>query len=295
MALAAFPTTERAASLTAAVFCASRNTAVQGLYLFGIVNGLAGYAIRSVTTDGWIGAASETFDINVVLIAAVAVALGLVARSAARRIDALDITAWSLYIVGVLIPHSGVSWIAVTLLALYEALRGRRSGEAVAAASLILAAAANQLWGVVLIHLFAPYLLAIDAHAAGTVLGFLKGGGVVSSGNLIEPEHGQPLVLITGCSSFYGLSYAFLSWLTVVRLIEPRWRLSHLFWVLLACGAVIVINVFRIAMMGYSTASYFILHGAIGSHVFNVLILLVGGGAGFAALALRPNRRSGAR
>jgi hypothetical protein len=266
-----------------------RPTIVQALYCFGIVNGLAGYAVRSILDDGMIGALGETFNISMILVAAVVVALRLARHGPERAIDAIDVAVWAVYVVAVMVPHSGVSWIAVTALAGYEGLRGRHSVETVAAASLILAAATSQLWGMVILHLFAPYLLAIDAKMAATVLGLLKGGDVVNIGNLVEPRDGQSLILIAGCSSFYGLSYAFLCWLTVVRAIRPQWQPFDLTWAATACACIIAVNVFRIALMGLNTTSYFILHGALGSHAFNVLVLLLAGGAGFATLARGAN------
>jgi hypothetical protein len=262
-----------------------RPAGIGALYLLGIVNGIAGNVVMSLSAKGFAGALADTFDISLVVIAAAVVAMMLVARAPCRTIDALDRFVGAIYLIGLCIPHSAASMAALTFLAAYEVFRQRRSAEAVAAASLCIGIAVCQSWGKVVLHLFAGPLLAVDATLVAWLLGSIEGGGVERIGNLIETTNGQPLAIMIGCSSISNISFALLCWMTVVRASRPEWRREDMAIAFGVVVTVIILNILRMGLMGLSREAYLLIHGPVGANVFNTLVLLTTISAGWYALS----------
>jgi hypothetical protein len=269
----------------------ARPAAIGALYLLGVANGLAGNIVMTICANGFSSALADTFDVSLVVIAATSVGMMLIARTPRGRIDTWDRVAGATYLLGLCIPHSAASMAALTFFAAYEGIRQRRSVEAVAAASLFIGIAICQTWGLVLLHLFAGPLLAVDATFVAWLLGTIQGDGVEHIGNLVEVADGQPLVIMIGCSSFSNMSFALLCWMTVVRASRPGWLRSDLGIAFGVVIAVIALNVLRMGLMGLSRDAYLLLHGPVGANVFNTLILVTAISAGWYASAPGKARR----
>lgn len=266
----------------------SRPRIVAVLYLLGIANGTVSFVTNAVLTKGFWGALFDTFDVSIVVIAATAVGTMLTLRTRDRPVDGMDRLAGAVYLLGLGIPFSPASMAAVTFLAAYECSRDFRSAETVAGSSLFVGIAACQMWGVLVLSLFAPPLLALDATLVAGILDLIQGGGVESVGNLVETARGQPLAIWVGCSSFSHMSYALLCWMTVVRALRPAWRWTDLPMALGVAAFVITANVTRMALMGISRESYLLVHGPVGANVTNTLILVAALAAAWRTLAFVP-------
>jgi hypothetical protein len=261
---------------------------VAGLYLLGMANGAANSVTSSIISKGFWGALFDTFDVSVVVIAATAVGLRLAMHTPDRPIDRLDRLTGAVYLLGLCVPLSPASLAALTFLAVYESSRNFRSVETLASSSLFLGIAVCQMWGALVLDLFAPSLLALDAAMAARVLNLIQGGGVESIGNLVETAQGQPLAIMTGCSSLSHMSYAFLCWLTMVRACRPSWQWTDLPMALVVATFVIGVNIVRLALMGISRDSYLLLHGPVGAYATSVLILFAASAAAWRTLAFGP-------
>jgi hypothetical protein len=265
-----------------------RNSLIAGLFLLGMVNGIIGTATGAVVARGFWYALFDTFDVSLVVVIAGAVGVKLVSRAPERSLDRLDRLVIAVYLAGLCIPLSPASMAAVTFLALYEGLRSFGSAEATAASSLFLGVAACQMWGALFLGLFAPFILSLDAAIAAGALDLIQGGGVERVGNLVDTVQGQPLVIMTGCSSLSQVSYALLCWMTLVRMVRPSWDRFDLVTAAVLVIFVISTNVMRIALMGISPEAYSLVHGPVGSNVANALILIGALAAARQALARGP-------
>src|SRR6266851_3357594 len=114
----------------------ARNEFFAGLFLLGCANGIAARGIATVHDNGWLNAA-----IGVVALALIALPLG------------------------------GLSWIAVTGLALYILLFTDSDQSTRRGAVILLATTVPMVWSRLLFRLFANFILEIDASLVGWLLG----------------------------------------------------------------------------------------------------------------------------
>jgi hypothetical protein len=257
---------------------------VTGLYLLGVANGIVMVVLQSVTTKGMWGALAAGFDVSIVVIASTIIGLSLSGRVPGGCVTATDWLAGAVYLALLFIPCGAASWIALTFLAFYEAVRRSRSPEAVATACLFIGIAVTQLWGRLILHLFAAPLLEIDTTLVAHFLRFIQ-GGVDHVGNVIGNSEGQSLVIMTPCSSLSQISYGLLCWMTVVRAARPEWRWADVPMVLVVVTSVAALNVLRMTLMGLSAEWYVFSHGPIGAEIHSALVLLVAILAGWRAIS----------
>jgi hypothetical protein len=111
----------------------------------------------------------------------------------------------------------------------------------------------------------------LGTHHSGTFVGFADGSG--------------ELVIHPGCSSLTNVSLAFLCWITLSELVSHRKSAYDYLWCLLACLAVVAVNVSRIAVLGSSEANYLTFHTEWWDAVVNIIIL--GLVVGISALGVR--------
>jgi hypothetical protein len=250
----------------------------------GVANGILMGVLQSVATKGMWGALAAGFDVSIVVIAATIVGISLSGRVPGGRVTALDWLVGGVYVALISVPWGGASWTALTLLAFYEAVRKPRSTEAIAAACLFVGIAVTQLWGHVILNLFAAPLLEIDTSLVAHLLGFID-GGVEHFSNVIENSEGQSLVIMTPCSSLSQISYGLLCWMTVVRAVRAEWRWADVPMALVVVTSVVALNVLRMTLMGLSAEWYALAHGPIGAQFHNAFVLLVAISAGWRAIS----------
>jgi len=248
----------------------TRNELFAGAFFLGCANGLATRAIGTVNQIGWLDAIVGLFGISAIVLAACGVGIWLMLdrdRKSATLVD-LAVSGGALALIA--LPIGGLSWLAVSGLALYVLLFADAASPVRRGAVILLATTVPMLWSRLLFQLFENFVLEIDASLVGWLLGTQRTGNMVRFAN-----DGGYLVIFAPCSSLANMSLAFVCWITVSELAGHRRSISDLWWCLLACGSVIAINVARMSLMGLSLQHYEAIHGQIGDSVVGALILAV--------------------
>ena len=75
------------------------------------------------------------------------------------------------------------------------------------------------------------------------------------------------------CSSLGNVTLAFLCWVTLSQLVRYRKSSNGFFWCLLACAAVVAVNVTRMTILGLSEWHYAAFHNEWGDAVANIIML----------------------
>jgi C4-dicarboxylate transporter len=71
------------------------------------------------------------------------------------------------------------------------------------------------------------------------------------------------------------MSLAVLCWVALVQILDHSWRNVDIVWGMLACLAVVVINVFRMSLMAQSLDYYEAIHSSLGDMFANSIFLIV--------------------
>jgi len=96
-----------------------RNEFLAGLFLLGCANGIAARAIATVHEIGWLNAAIGMFDVSAIVLAACASGLWLMMGRQEQAVTGIDLVIGSVALGLIALPIGGLSWIAVSGLALY--------------------------------------------------------------------------------------------------------------------------------------------------------------------------------
>jgi hypothetical protein len=241
-----------------------------GLFFLGCANGIAVRAIATVHRVGWLDAVIGMFDVSAIVLAACASGLWLMICRREQSVTPIDLVIGAAALALIALPVGGLSWIAVSGLALYILLFTDQDLPMRRGALVLLATTVPMFWSRLLFEFFANFILEIDAALVGWLLGADRTGNMVRFVN-----DGGYLVIFPPCSSLANMSLAFLCWITVSELAGHRRALSDLWWCLLACGSVLAINVGRLSAMGLSPRHYEAIHSRIGDAVAETLILIL--------------------
>ena len=110
--------------------------------------------------------------------------------------------------------------------------------------------------------------------------------GTHRTGNLVEfADHSGQLVIFPPCSSLANVSLAFLCWVTLSQIVSHKKSNYDFLWCLLACAAVVAVNVTRMTILGLSQWHYATFHNQWSDAVTNVITL--GLIVGISALGVR--------
>ena len=223
--------------------------------------------IQSVYRLGWVNAIFNTFEISVLVWLSCIAGVLLILRDRRVGVSILELALGAGFVVLVILPIGPLSWIAVTGLSLYIGVSAdidtSRRGAAI-----LLATTVPMLWSRMLFQFLANYILAVDASLVSWLLGTPR------NGNFVEFfDHSAQLVILPSCSSLANVSLAFLCWVTFSQWVGHRKSVYDIFWCLLACAAVIVVNVARITICGLSEWHYATFHGQWSDAVTNIIIL----------------------
>jgi exosortase/archaeosortase family protein len=250
-----------------------------GLFIIGCASGFATRVIHSIEEIGWADALFRTFGISVIVLASCVAGISLVLRDHTRGVRRLEIAVGAGFIILVIIPIAPLSWIAVTGLSFFilfsSDITTSRSG-----AIILLATTVPMLWSRILFQFFANFILAADALLVSWLLGTHR------TGNMVEfADRSGQLVIFPACSSLANVSLAFLCWIALSQLVSHRKSSSDLLWCLLACSAVIAVNVIRMTILGLSDWHYAAFHNQWGDAIASVIILVLI--VGISALGVR--------
>ena len=250
-----------------------------GLFVVGCTSGFISFIVNSIKGMGWLDALFRTSDISVIVWVACIAGVILISRDQTLGVRPFEIALGAGFIFLVILPIGPLSWIAVTILSFYilvvTNVATSRRGAAV-----LLAATVPMLWSRLLFSFFANSILAADASLVSWLIGTQR------TGNLVEfaDKTGQ-LVIYAPCSSLANVSLAFLCWVTLSELLSHKKSGTDLLWCLLACLAVVTVNVSRMAFLGLSENNYVNFHNQWGDAVVNLIML--GLIVGITALGLR--------
>jgi hypothetical protein len=238
-----------------------------GLFILGCANGFLARIVHSVEQIGWADALFSTFGISVIIWVSCIAGVALILRDRTIGVHPFEIALGAGFVFLVILPIGPTSWITVTGLSLYilfttDVVTSRRG------ASILLAATVPLFWSRTLFQFLANYILAADASLVSWLLGTLRTGNLVG----FADNSGQ-LVIFQGCSSIANVSLAFLCWVTLSQLVSHRKSSYDFLWCLLACAAVVAVNVIRISILGLSEWHYLTFHSQWGDAVANIIIL----------------------
>ena len=241
-----------------------------GLFLIACANGLASHVIHSVTQEGLAGALLSTFETSAIVWLACCVGIRLVYQGQCDTIQKSDLVVGIPFLAIVALPSSGLSWFGVSALALYLIMCAKTSPTQLRGAIILLATSFSMLWSRLLFAFFSKPILDIDA----ALTAWLKGTARV--GNMVRfADNSGYVVIFPPCSSFGNVSLAFLTWVLVSQSVGHRWSVRDILWCLLACAAVVVVNVSRLSMMATNMNVFMAVHNEWGNAVANAIILIL--------------------
>lgn len=252
-----------------AVFASiGRNEFLAALFFLGCANGVVARAVGAVHRVGWTDAVIGSFDVSAIVLVACAAGLWLTAHSRAEAVTSGDVVAGAIALPLIVLPLGGLSWLAVTGLALHALRRADQDQTLRRGAAILLATTVPMLWSSLLFQFFANVILDIDAALVAWILGTERAGNVVrfvsGDGNL---------VVFPACSSLANMSLAFLTWVTISEWVGHRRRVEDVLWCALGCGSVIAINIGRMSLMAVNLPYYEAVHSDLGDAIVSALIL----------------------
>jgi len=174
----------------------ARNEFFAGLFLLGCANGIAARGIATVHDNGWLNAAIGMFDVSAIVLAACASGLWLMMGGREQSVTRVDLAIGVVALALIALPLGGLSWIAVSGLALYILLFTDPDQSTRRGAVILLATTVPMVWSRLLFRLFANFILEIDASLVGWLLGADRTGNMVRFAN----DSGY-LVIMPPCSS----------------------------------------------------------------------------------------------
>jgi hypothetical protein len=166
-----------------------------------------------------------TFDVSAIVLIACASAWLMMCRPE-QSATPIDLITGVVALALIALPIGGLSWLAVSGVALYilwfaDADPAMRRG-----ALILLATTVPMFWSPLLFQFFANYILENDASLVGWVLDTERTGNMVR----FAQDDGY-LVIFRACSSVANMSQVFLCWITISELSGHRRAVSDL------CGA----------------------------------------------------------
>ena len=224
--------------------------------------------VESVASGGAVSALLHTFGVSALVWVGFFMACAFVNREPPEPLTTMDRLVAAVAVGAFLLPLFHFSWIGLTGLAIYLAWTSTPGSWSRRGAWIVLAVAAPMFWTPRLFSLFSDLILQADAIFVSWIVGTER------VGNAIPLADGTGYLFIAPpCSSLANVSLAILCWVLFVQSAERPDPNRHLWWCLLACVAVVAINVIRISLIGLSPEYYQLLHGPIGAGVASAAAL----------------------
>lgn len=168
-----------------------------------------------------------------------------------------------------LLPYRVAIGLLATVLAGYILMTSGWDRNLKAAGAVLLALSGQLVWGPVLFQFFTPQLLHVDAALVGEILTSLR-PDIVWTGTSFQGPAGHSIALVGGCSSFNNVSTAVLACVTIAMLTRTEWVRRDLAAVVIACTAMILINVLRICLLGWNAALHQFWHDGAGVQILGI-------------------------
>jgi hypothetical protein len=169
--------------------------------------------------------------------------------------------------VTLLYPSSNLAWLG---LAGYAAVRSWFAGPARRTGFLLaLALACCSIWSSELIKPFASLVSYVDVHAVAAILSWFR-NDIEIHGNVVGVPAGHNLVVLTVCSTAYGLPRALLGLATMVIFAGGARPVRWLAAGVVAAVVYTAINLLRLCLMTWSSDFYWLLHLQPGGSLINL-------------------------
>lgn len=241
----------------------SRPQLFSWLVALAALNAFAGIAVHTLLERGLAYSLFELFGISAILWLALAACIGLLNQ--APRTEAIRPGDWwvaALVALVALLPVAIASALALDLLAIHMIATGRPGSAERRAGIIALAMTGSLIWGRLLLALFSGPMLAVDSVLVGKV------AATVQSANVLALSDGSGrLAIAPGCSSWQGMSLAFVFWATVNQWFRVPFGWRSAGWCAAALAATMAINVARISLMILYPAHLEEIHQGYGWHL----------------------------
>ena len=160
-----------------------------------------------------------------------------------------------------------VAGLVLTLMvpALYFA--GPRNLNFKAALLVCSALAVNSFWGPLLFQSFTGEIISLDTTLLKWTYGLLR-PDIVANGTTFSAGKAFGIIVIGGCSVFNSASVAFLASTAMAQHLKPGFRKRDAVVLGGVLLAMIAINTFRLALMGWGAEQYHFWHNGPGSPYF---------------------------
>lgn len=260
----------------------SQEGSVRTLFCFGradvfliVLVVLSANSVWSVITgvierSGLTRAIINSFDISLIVWAALYFAFDFLFNAKAKICLRFDKYIAGFAILIAFLPIGPASWIMVSAVAIYLIITSTNDENLRRAGWLFLSLTVPVFWGRRIMTLFSDYILSIDAYLVSFVTQTARQGNVVAM-----PDGAGALVIASACSSMANISLAILCWTLFSQIHGLKWCLRNLLWCFLGCASVALVNITRIAIIGYFPNHYTFLHDGFGVTIDSWLTVLV--------------------
>jgi exosortase/archaeosortase family protein len=233
------------------------------LILVASLNSFTGIALRTVPEHGLAYAIFELFGISAIVWAALAACLALLREAPAEPPRPGDFWIAAAAMLVAIAPVATASALALNVLALWMIATAGSGSALRRAGTIALAMTASLLWGRLLLALFSGPMLTADSWLVSWVTGAASTGNLIATSGAV----GARIAVAPGCSSWQGMSLAFLLWVTVNQYYRVPFGWGAAGWCALALAATVAINVLRIAAMVRFPAHIEEIHHGYGWHI----------------------------
>lgn len=246
----------------------SQSALFAALVVIGFCNGISEKVYNSISSQGFLDATFQTFDVSIILWGACAAAIFMLFKDRPDQMPTRrDYGVAILASICFLLPVPALGWIGLVFIAMHLYLSDRKPATR-RAAIVIFVLTVPLFWSRLLFASFTDSILRLDAHLVAWMV------GTTPSRNVVPFADGSGfLFLAPACSSVANLSLALLSATALLQLRSARWTPATIFWTVVSAAAVIAINVARISLMAFYPAEYDLIHGPVGASIAGWLTL----------------------
>lgn len=236
------------------------------------VNGMAAIILDSIGADGTLAALLGLAGVSAVFWFALYAVATIAREGEGPRLTTIDRVVAGAVVLGALLPYPMAGSIATLGAAAYLFVQGAARSRERRMAIVLLAITGTLLWGRILLPVFAPQLLGLDAWAVGQVAGSpVLGNTVGFTGS------GERFAISPSCSSLHNISLAVILWATLTQLlrltITPRLIAVCIAGVATMAG----VNCLRLATIAANQSAFEYWHVGAGAGMFGWLALIASG------------------
>ena len=237
------------------------------ILLGGCLNGLAARMVETIAVEGFASPLPGVSPFEALAMVAAARLL-LIGQAAQNTLPPRLWMAHGLTLAAILYPSSTLSWAATAAYALCMACV--LAGPARRGALLFAALAASAIWSIVMARWLALPITTQEAVVTAALHNLL-GNEVSQIGNIVGSAGGHALIVLAQCSSLEGLPRALVGLAAVFTLAGGTSTAR------LGAGAVIGSAVYvlgsttRLVLMAWSADVHAIVHGPVGSNVYDLI------------------------